>query len=197
MSGRLPLLGAILAAAAGLWLVGSGGWIHAKAMLASQLIERAWDQRLAGAERPRPWPWADTWPVARLNFPKQNRLITVLAGAQGATLAFGPGHLTGTATPGAPGNAIIAGHRDTSFRFFGALSPGDPVRLQSANGKWKTYRVTGRMIVDTRQSWSPPEPGPDSSMLTLVTCWPLDAIIPGGPERLLIFAEEDPPGAPA
>jgi len=57
--------------------------------------------------------------------------------------------------------------------------------------------VTGRMIVDTRQSWSPPEPSPDSSMLTLVTCWPLDAIIPGGPERLLIFAEEDPPGAPA
>ena len=27
-------------------------------------------------------------------------------------------------------------------------------------------------------------------MLTLVTCWPLDAITPGGPMRYLVFAEE-------
>ena len=182
----------LLLAAGGFWLTGSAGWIHAKAVLAEGLIEKAWVQKLSGDEAPRPWPWADTWPVARLNFPTQDRMVTVLSGAQGATLAFGPGHLLGTPPPGQPGNSVIAGHRDTSFRFFGTLKNDDPVRLQLSNGKWKTYIVTGRQIVDSRNQWVPPQPDNATSMLTLVTCWPLDAVIPGGPERLLIFAEEAP-----
>lgn len=182
----------------GAWLAISGGWIHAKGQLARGLIDKAWTQTLAGDTTPKPWPWADTWPVARLNFPSHDRLVTVLAGAQGATLAFGPGHMDGTAPPGLPGNSVIAGHRDTSFRFFGSLQDDDPVRLQMPDGTWKSYRVIGRQIVDSRKEWIPPDPVAGASMLTLVTCWPLDAVVPGGPERLLIYAEEIPDeGAPA
>ena len=38
----------------------------------------------------RPWPWADTWPVARLDLePKGGRLV-VLADASGRSLALIP-----------------------------------------------------------------------------------------------------------
>jgi len=92
--------------------------------------------------------------------------------------------------PEVVGNSVIAGHRDTSFTLLGDLKPGDPVDLQNKDGFWFSYRVTGSSIVDSREQWFPPEPDEDESMLTLVTCWPLDAIIPGGPMRYLVFAEE-------
>ena len=56
-------------AALGCWQLGSGLWIQAKAELAQVLLERAWEKTLAGEARARPWPWADTWPVARLRIP--------------------------------------------------------------------------------------------------------------------------------
>ena len=31
----------------------------------------------------------------------------------------------------------------------------------------------------------------DIPLLTLVTCYPFDAVVPGGPERYLVFAEYD------
>ncbi|NKB22401.1 MAG: class GN sortase [Alphaproteobacteria bacterium] len=182
---------ALVIGALGVWQLAGGGWIYAKAALAKGMIADAWDETLSTGIKIKPWPWADTWPVAKLNFPTHQRDITVLAGAQGATLAFGPGHLSGTAKPGAAGNSVIAGHRDTSFTLLGDLKPGDPVELQKDDGFWFSYRVTGSTIVDSREKWFPPEP--DESMLTLVTCWPLDAITPGGPMRYLVFAEEASP----
>lgn len=181
----------LMLAAFGLFHLGGGAWIYAKAALARTLIAEAWDETLAGGVRIRPWPWADTWPVARLDFPSRDRQATVLAGASGATLAFGPGHLDGTALPGDPGMTLIAGHRDTSFTLLGDLTLDDPVRLQTADGSWQDYRVTGTALVDARNPWTPPVPAPGGSILTLMTCWPLDAIVAGGPMRYLVFAERD------
>lgn len=177
---------------AGVWQIAAGGWIHAKAALARQLVSHAWSETLARGGPTRPWPWADTWPVARLRFPTLERDMPVLAGASGATLAFGPGHLDGTAEPGAPGNSVIAGHRDTSFTVLGRLHPDDPVSLQGRDGRWRNYRVTGTAVADARLPWPVPAPPSGRSTLTLVTCWPLDAIVPGGPMRYLVFAEEIP-----
>jgi sortase A len=186
---------AVLAAAAvlaafGLWQAGGGAWIYAKAALAKSLIADAWAETLASGVQIRPWPWADTWPVARLRFPRQKEDAVVLAGANGAMLAFGPGHLDGTPAPGDEGNSVIAGHRDTSFTVLGELTLGDPVSLQTDDGAWLNYRVTGSALVDSRIPWTPPDPAPGGSMLTLVTCWPFDAIAAGGPLRYLVFVEE-------
>jgi len=181
-------------AAAGLWLVAGGGWIYAKAALARGLIAEAWTETLAGGIRVRPWPWADTWPVARLRVPKARYETVVLAGAEGASLAFGPGHVDGTPPPGAPGNSVIGGHRDTSFTMLGALHDGDQLSLQAADGRWRSFRVSGTAIADARKPWRPPEPPEGQAMLTLVTCWPLDAIVPGGPMRYLVYAEETTAG---
>jgi sortase A len=70
--------------------LGQGGYIYLKAQLAQLLIERAWQRALAGEAAPKPWPWADTWPVARLEAPAQGVSLFVLAGSSGRTLAFAP-----------------------------------------------------------------------------------------------------------
>ena len=73
----------------GAWQIASGGWIYAKAALAKGMIADAWTETLSTGIKIKPWPWADTWPVAKLRSPTHKRDITVLAGAQGTTLAFG------------------------------------------------------------------------------------------------------------
>jgi len=187
---RLAGIAGLVLLVAGIWLVAGGGWIYAKAALAQTLLSRAWAETLAGGIKVRPWPWADTWPVARLRIPSARSETIVLAGAEGASLAFGPGHVDGTPLPGAPGNSVIGGHRDTSFTVLGALHDGDELSLQTADGRWRSFSVTGNIIVDARKPWRPPLPPEGHAMLTLVTCWPLDAIVPGGPLRYLVFAEQ-------
>ena len=74
----------------GLWQAGESAYIEAKAWLAQDLLEDAWAKTLGGAQQVKPWSWADTWPVARLQAPDLNIDRIVLAGASGRTLAFGP-----------------------------------------------------------------------------------------------------------
>lgn len=186
---RAPVLAALIAAL-GLWQLGSGLYIHAKAWLAQQLIASAWSQTLAGARQVRPWPWADTWPVARLRVPGSSIDIYVLADASGRSLAFGPGHVSGTAEPGAPGNSMIAGHRDTHFRFLRTLEPGTTVTVQTSDGREFSYRVAEAHIVDTRSERLDIA---SETSLTLLTCYPFDAIVPGGPLRYAAVALPVPP----
>jgi sortase A len=113
-----------------LWQLAAGAWIPAKAWLAQQLIERAWAEAMASGKPAPPWPWADTTPVARLVVPSLGVDEIVLEHATGRSLAFGPGHLDGSAMPGDAGLAIVSGHRDTSFRFLADLKIGADVRLQ-------------------------------------------------------------------
>jgi len=186
MSRRVATGLALVAAGLGLWLSGQGLWIHAKALLAQQLLEGAWAQTLEGGAQVRPWPWADTWPVARLRAPRQGVDLIVLAGDSGRTLAFGPGHTTGSAEPGAPGTAIISGHRDTHFRFLEQLHPGDPLELESpaASGH---FRVVASRVIDARR-YRVADRG-EGRRLVLVTCYPFAAITPGGPLRYVVEAE--------
>ena len=186
---RAALAAAILLAAVAAWHLGSGFYVYGKAMLAQHLLRDAWSRTVAGELRVRPWPWADTWPVARLSMPGHGVDLIVLAGASGRTMAFGPGHLDGTPAPGTAGNSIIGGHRDTSLRFLARVRPGQRLVVETPAGGRIAYRVTGSRIVDARRPWlSPDVPG---RMLTLVTCYPFDAVAPGGPLRYLVFAEED------
>lgn len=165
--------------------------IKAKAMLAQRLIERAWLRTLEQGAIQRPWYWADTWPVARLRSSHLARDLFVLSGANGGALAFGPGHFEATAMPGREGASVVAGHRDTHFRFLEHLRVDDRFEVQDMAGNWSTYVVTERLIVDTRDSavWTV---APDRDELHLMTCYPFDAIAPGGPLRLVVIAERHP-----
>lgn len=191
----LCVAAAVLLLGLAVWQLGAAATIHAKAWLAQILLERAWSDTLAqtaegaseGAARQRPWPWADTFPVSRLQIPDLAVDQIVLAGASGRTLAFGPAHLDGTATPGAAGHSVLSGHRDTHFRFLEAVAIGQEIRLQRSDGGWQSYRVTDSQVIDAGKARL--RPGDGRPALTLVTCYPFDAVVPGGPLRYLVFAE--------
>jgi sortase A len=177
-------------AAAGAWQVGAGTWLHLKAWLAQAMIEQAWTRnRTDGQAAARPWPWADTTAVARITFVEQARSMVVLAGDAGRVLAFGPGHRTGTPLPGAGGNSMISGHRDTHFRILGQLADGQRIEVERLDGRHRTYRVVATRVVDRRNLGVAADRGVDE--LTLVTCWPLDAVAPGGPLRYVVSAIAD------
>lgn len=163
-----------------------GGWIHAKAHLAQVLLERSWERTQAGGVKEKPWPWADTWPVARLELPDGSDHI-VLAGASGRNLAFAPGHVDGSAAPVGSGTCVIAGHRDTHFAHLDRLEKGQAVTLEDAEGRRCAYRVSGAAVVDEAETWV--VTAHDGPTLVLVTCWPLDSPMPGGSLRYVVWAE--------
>ena len=182
----LTLAAAVLAAAGAIHL-GQGVYIYLKAQVAQLLIELAWQRALAGEAAPKPWPWADTWPVARLDAPAQGVSQFVLAGSSGRTLAFGPGHEQGTPAPGAHGNSVIGGHRDTHLGFLEKMSLGDSIRIQRADGVRVEYRVTQLDVLDRRDTWVTRNDG--RTRLTLITCWPFDALRAGGDQRYVVIAD--------
>lgn len=173
--------------AIGTWQLGDGVWIHAKAHLAQHLLQRAWTRTLAGERDVKPWPWADTWPVARLTAPAHGVDLIVLAGASGRTLAFGPGHVDGSAVPGTAGTAIITGHRDTHFAFLARVRAGEAFVIEAPGRTAVTYRVTETGVVDSRTAVVASDH--ELSALVLVTCYPFDAVIAGGPLRYVVTAE--------
>lgn len=175
--------------AIGLWQFGQAGYIHAKAWLAQILIGHAWAQTQAGAGPVRPWPWADTWPVARLSAPAHGVDLYVLAGADGRSIAFGPGHVHGTALPGEPGNSVLGAHRDTHFAFLQWMEDGSELDVETPHGGIRRYVVVHREVVDEHDLRPLAQP-PAGRQLTLVTCWPFDALRAGGPLRYVVTAME-------
>jgi sortase A len=172
------------------------GWLHAKAQLAQVLLERAWRQAQHASGQPRPWPWADTTPIARLSVARLGVERIVLAGDSGRTLAFGPGWAPGSARPGEHGVVLISAHRDTHFAFLRELARGDRIALDGVHGS-RRYRVDDVSIVDSRDSAAATVTGADG--LVLVTCYPFDAIVAGGPLRYVVsaVAEQDASESPS
>jgi sortase A len=171
---------------AGLWLCGSALYIHAKAVLAQILLSRAFAAEVASGEVIKPWSWADTWPVARIQVPRLDASAIVLAGGSGQALAFGPGHLANTPDAGEPGIAVYAAHRDTHFAFLGRVTTGDAIVVTRRDGKVARFHVTHAGVV--RWDSSGIDPAAPGRRLALVTCWPLDSAVPG-PMRYVVYAD--------
>ncbi len=160
--------------------------IYAKAWLAPVLIERAFRASQIQGGVVRPWPWADTWPVARLEAPRLDLERHVLSGDSGHALAFAAG-MAPDVRPGDPGLTMIAGHRDTHFRFLADLRRGDALSLDYGDRRYH-YRITDLVMADVRDGLIDavlPTRG-----LLLVTCYPFDAVVPGGPGRFVVVAEQ-------
>lgn len=161
-------------------------YIHAKAALAQVLLQRAFDHQTQTGEAMKPWPWADTIPVARLTVPGHAIDRIVLEGDSGRTLAFGPGWSPASATPGGHGTTLVSGHRDTHFAFLQTLADGDEVQVQTPTGTLARYRITERFVTDSRNQRI--APAADVDELWLITCWPFNAVVPGGPLRFVARA---------
>jgi sortase A len=168
--------------AAGLVLLTQGLWIPAKAQLAQVLLDRAFARSVASGEPVKPWPWADTVPVARIEAVRLGVSEVVLSGGSGEAMAFGPTEL---------GNLphdirVLAGHRDTHFRFVRNLKHDDTLVLSDVDGSTARYRVFGFATVRWDRFAYPLLP--NRPLLVLATCDPADPA-PGGPQRLVVWAE--------
>ena len=171
----------------GFWQLGQGAYIPAKAWLAQELMQRAWTRAAIGSDKPAPWPWADTWPVARLSAKSGEVDLIVLAGGSGRTLAFGPGHLSASSLPGERGNSVIAGHRDTHFSFLRDVEIGESLAVVTVSGRKHLYKVVGIDIVDSRRGSLLLDT--EQPVLSLVTCYPFEARQAGGPLRFVVTAK--------
>jgi sortase A len=185
---RTAIAIALVFGLAGAGFLGQGVWIHAKAWAAQALIRQAWAARQAGDPAPRPWPWADTYPLARLGVPRLGIERMVLAGASGRTLAFGPGRIEGTALPGEAGVSVLSGHRDTHFAFLKDLQPGDTLTLEQPGGRVDRFIVGASAVVHEEEATLPAATQDGGAWLVLATCWPFDAVDPGTPWRYLVIA---------
>jgi sortase A len=177
----LPLLLAII----GLILFGQGAYIHAKALAAQVLLDRAFDKTIATGQATKPWSWADTWPVARIEVKRLHARAIVLAGSSGQALAFGPGHVERTPEAGERGVAVYSAHRDTHFAFLKNVAAGDEIDITRDDGRTFRYRVDATSVVKFDDSGIDPLAG--GHQLVLSTCWPFDALTQGL-ERFLVHA---------
>lgn len=177
----LPLLLAFI----GLILFGQGAYIHAKALLAQVLLERAFNTTITTGLPTKPWSWADTWPVARIEVKRIHARAIALAGSSGQALAFGPGHVELTPDAGERGVAVYSAHRDTHFAFLRNVIVGDEIDITRSDGQTFRYRADATSIV--RYDASGIDPLTTGHELVLSTCWPFDALTPG-PDRYLLHA---------
>lgn len=177
------LISPLILALIGAVLFGDGAYIHAKAWLAQVLLERAFDRSVATGEVVKPWSWADTWPVARIEVKRIGASAIVLDGTSGQALAFGPGHIERTADARERGVAVYAAHRDTHFRFLRNVAIGDVIEITRRDGRHFRYRVDSSAVV--RFDASGIDPATQDAELVLATCWPFDAVT-SGPERYVL-----------
>jgi sortase A len=175
----------LLLAFAGLILFGQGAYIHAKAFLAQVLLERAFSETVATGRDTKPWSWADTWPVARIEVKRIGASAIVLAGSSGQALAFGPGHVELSANAGERGVAVYSAHRDTHFRFLKEVKVGDEIEVMRRDGKVFRYRADSHSVVRFDQFGI--DPLGSGYELVLSTCWPFEAVTPG-PDRYILHA---------
>jgi sortase A len=111
-------------------------------------------------------------PVGEIDIPSIGLDQVLVEGVQETDLAMGPGHYPGTALPGQPGNAAIAGHRTTyahPFYNLTAVRPGAEIVITTPQGVF-VYLAQGESVVRPtdltvlRESRQP--------SLTLTTCNP-------------------------
>jgi sortase A len=176
---------ATVLALAGLVLFSQGAYTHAKALLAQILLERAFTETIATGRQTKPWSWADTWPVARIEVKRLHASAIVLAGSSGQALAFGPGHVELTPNAGERGTTVYSAHRDTHFRFLRDIVVGDEIDVTRNDGRMFRYRADASSVV--RFDASGINPLSNGYELVLSTCWPFEALT-SGPDRYLLHA---------
>jgi sortase A len=135
----------------------------------------------AAATRVRP---ANGEIIGRVEIPRLDVSVVVRAGSDARTLQLAVGHIPGTALPGEAGNVGLAGHRDTFFRRLKDIRPDDEIHVETPSGTF-IYRVERTVVVEPQDVWVLDQT--DSSLLTLVTCYPF-TYVGSAPQRFIVRA---------
>jgi sortase A len=122
--------------------------------------------------------------LGRLEIPRLALSVIVREGEDPRTLRLAVGHLPGTAWPGRPGNAAIAGHRDTFFRKLRHIEQDDEIFVTTSTGVSRYVVVSMRIVEPEDVSVLK---STEQSVLTLVTCYPF-FYIGSAPQRFIVRA---------
>jgi sortase A len=117
--------------------------------------------------------------------------FTVIEGTGLPQLATGPGHVPGTALPGAEGNVGIAAHDVTAgnpFLHLASLKPGDTVTITTQHCV-VTYAVTRLPYRVLYTDVAVLRPAGTEHTLTMITCWPV-YVLYFVPHRTIVSAIE-------
>jgi sortase A len=110
--------------------------------------------------------------VGSMRIPNIGVSQPVLDGWDQRVIDRGPAHLPGSAWPGGPGNAVIAGHRTSHshpFLNIDRLRAGDRIMVTTSAGAF-TYEVYEHFIVTPRDVWIAART--EGAILTIFACHP-------------------------
>jgi len=174
--------------AAGLVAIGVSGWSYARRAIIQRRENQALDRQIGNrtsSSSAQSQPAVQNGAlIGRLVIPRLNVRGVVREGAGEDTLDVALGHIPGTALPGQPGNAGVAGHRDTLFRGLRNIAKDDSIDFQTPAGSYR-YKVESTRIVkpDNVSVLNPSQ----HSELTLVTCYPF-YYVGSAPDRFIVKA---------
>lgn len=150
------------------WHLSQGNATYVQSWLTQSLLHTAWVRTQASGRQVRPWPWASTWPLARLFAPDLGTEQIILANASQTNFALG--HLDTSVLPGDAGNSVLRAPPQTYLNFLRELREGDELVLESLyNGQWR-YRISSINIVH-KTNIQLLEPTVNRR-LTVVSCYP-------------------------
>ncbi len=169
--------------ASGAICVGAGVAEFLHAEYQQQSLNHEW--HLANAAVPAAPRELPSGVVARMTFDRLRREVYVLGDEDPGNLKKGPVWLRVTSGFGGEGNTVVAGHRDTHFRFLKDVRLEDTFTVEDGKGQ-SLYRISGIRIVspEDRSQLAPV----GKAVVTLVTCYPFNAVGPAG-RRMIIRAE--------
>lgn len=160
-------------------------YILSKAYLAEHLINTAWKKTLKTQKSQSPWSWSDTYPIAEIHFPAQNKSQIVLERAIGRNLAFGPSRISNSGKPGEKRSTVISAHNDTHFYHLKDVKIGQKINIETINGKFQ-YKISNIKIVSSITFKLPIR---NYDELILTTCFPFNQIQSGTDQRLIVQAQ--------
>mgnify|MGYP000273881231 CR=1 FL=1 len=163
-------------------------WLPTKAWLSQQLISHSWQQSKSQASPVKPWPWADTYPIAELSFNRLKQDLVVLNGGDPTTLAFSPGAIAPFNQVTGNQAFVVAGHRDSHFSLLKDVVMNDIISLTDKQGRNQLYQVESIEIVDASTGQLPLTS--DDPSLVLITCYPFNSAVSDKNERYVIRARQ-------
>ncbi|NQY87892.1 MAG: class GN sortase [Colwellia sp.] len=166
-------------------------WLPVKGWLSERLISYSWQKTIDLKQKIKPWPWADTYPIAKLSFLRLNKSVVVLNGGDPTTLAFSAGAIAPFNQTLSAQPFVVAGHRDSHFSFLDEVFMNDIISLADKHGRSQLYQVEAIDIVDAKTGTLPVLA--DDSQLVLITCYPFNTLSSGtdmdSNERYVITAK--------
>jgi sortase A len=188
--------------AAGCLISLHASWLPAKAWLSQVLISYSWQKsqtqnsmrkneylttRASNNIAIKPWPWADTFPIAELSIERLEENIVILNGGDPTTLAFSAGAIAPFNQANSITPFVVAGHNDSHFAFLENILMKDIISMRDQHGKSQLYQVEAIDIIDA-STGKLPILANDSSLI-LITCYPFNNLSNNRDERYIITAK--------